>query len=253
MIVYYTIVLFIFGMVLGSFYNVVGYRLPKGESLVTPASHCPNCNHKLKAYELIPVFSFLFLGRKCLKCKQKISWFYSIFEFATGCLFAISYLVFGMSFELLLSLTLISMLLIIIISDYHYLIIPDEVLIVSFVLISIELILINGVNGLLYSYLSGAICFGFMYVLKLFGDFVFKKESMGGGDIKLMFIIGMVLGWQLGIISVFVAAFIALPVSIIILIIKKDHVLPFGPFLSVATILLFLLNIDFNFILNLFV
>ena len=79
--IYYCIVLFIFGITLGSFYNVVGYRIPKGESIIYPSSHCTNCNHKLKWYELIPVFSFLFLRGKCSKCHQKISWFYTIFEF----------------------------------------------------------------------------------------------------------------------------------------------------------------------------
>ena len=152
--VYYAIMLFILGAVLGSFYNVVGYRLPKGQSIVAPPSHCPNCNHRLKFYELIPIFSFLFLGRKCLKCKQKISWFYMIFELITGILFMISYLVFGLSMELVLSLTLISVLLIIIISDYQTLIIPDEVLIFGLITMSIEIIIMHGIKGLLFSYLS---------------------------------------------------------------------------------------------------
>lgn len=250
--IYYTIVLFIFGTVLGSFYNVVGYRLPKHESIVKPSSHCPNCGHILKPYELIPIFSFLFLGKKCSKCKQKISWFYAFFEFLTGILFALSYIIFGYSMELILALTLISVLIIVIISDYQTLIIPDEVIIFGFVLISIELIIMHGFNFLLKSYLSGIIAFTFMYLLKLFGDFVFKKESMGGGDIKLMFLIGLVLGWKEAFMSVFLSSFIALPISLIILVMKKDHIMPFGPFLSVATIILFLTKIDFNTIINLF-
>lgn len=252
MTIYYSIILFIFGAVLGSFYNVVGYRLPKGESLVKPSSHCPNCNHKLKAYELIPIFSFLFLGRKCLNCKQKISWFYATFEFLTGCLFLISYLVFGFSIDFWIGITLSSMLVIIIISDYQTMTIPDEVLIVGFVLFVIELFIKNGFNGLLMNFLSGIICFAAMILLKIFGDVVFKKESMGGGDIKLMFLIGMILGWQMGLITVVLAAFIALPISVIILLIKKDHELPFGPFLSVATLILFFTKIDINSILHLF-
>lgn len=250
--VYYTIVFFIFGAVLGSFYNVVGYRLPKGESLVKPSSHCPNCGHKLKPYELVPIFSFLFLGRKCSKCKQKISWFYSIFEFLTGALFALSYLVFGLSMEFLLAITIISILIIIIISDYQTLTIPDELIIFGIIASSIELIVINGFKSLLFSYLSGIICFTVMYLLKLFGDLVFKKESMGGGDIKLMFLIGMILGWQVGLLSVILAAFIALPVSLVILFVKKDHVLPFGPFLSISTIIFILTKFDFNMIINFF-
>lgn len=252
MTIYYSIVLFVFGAVLGSFYNVVGYRLPKGESLVRPSSHCPNCNHKLKAYELIPIFSFLFLGRKCLNCKQKISWFYAIFEFLTGLLFVISYLIFGFSIDFWIGITLSSMLIIVIISDYQTMIIPDEVLIVGFILFVIEIFIKNGFNGLLFNLLSGIICFASMLLLKLFGDFVFKKESMGGGDIKLMFLIGMILGWEMGLMTVVLAAFIALPISVIILLIKKDHELPFGPFLSIATLILFFTKIDINSILHLF-
>ena len=252
MTIYYTVVLFIFGIVLGSFYNVVGYRLPKGQSLIKPSSHCPNCNHKLKAYELIPIFSFLLLGRKCSKCKTKISWFYATFEFLTGCLFALSYLVFGFTIDFFIAITLSSMLIIIIISDYQTMIIPDEVLIVGLILFIIELFIKNGFNGLLYNVFDGIICFISMILLKLFGDFVFKKDSMGGGDIKLMFLIGMILGWQMGLMTVVLAAFIALPISLIILAIKKDHELPFGPFLSIATLLIFFTKIDFNFILHLF-
>ena len=91
----YTIYFFIFGTILGSFYNVVGYRLPRGESLIKPRSHCTNCNHVLTPIELIPILSFLIQGGKCKNCKQKISWFYTIFEFLTGLLFALSYIIFG--------------------------------------------------------------------------------------------------------------------------------------------------------------
>ena len=201
--VYYATVFFIFGTVFGSFYNVVGYRLPLRQSLIMPPSHCPNCGHVLKAYELVPIFSWIFLGRKCLKCKQKISWFYPVFELATGILFLLSYLIFGFSLELLLALTIISLLLIVIISDYQTLTIPDEIIIFGLVTLSIEIFLLNGFNGLIDAYLSGLISFGIMYLLKLFGDFVFKKESMGGGDIKLMALIGMVLGWKESIIVIF--------------------------------------------------
>lgn len=260
--VYYAVVFFIFGIVFGSFYNVVGYRLPLHQSLISPPSHCTNCGHTLKAYELIPIFSWLFLGRKCLKCKQKISWFYPVFELSTGILFLVSYLIFGFSFKLLLVLTIISLLLIIIISDYQTLTIPDEIIIFGLAILSIEIFLLNsfngtfnasnGFNGLMNAYFNGIVSFGIMYLLKLFGDLVFKKESMGGGDIKLMFLIGMVLGWKEAIIVLFLSAFIALPISIGILITKKDHVLPFGPFLSVATIILLLTNFNLQSFLNIF-
>lgn len=260
--VYYAIIFFIFGTIFGSFYNVVGYRLPLNQSIIMPPSHCPNCGHVLKAYELIPIFSWLLLGRKCSKCKQKISWFYPVFEFMTGLLFMISFLIFGFSLKLLLVLTMISLLLIVIISDYQTLTIPDEIIIFGIISLSIEIFLLNGLGdtfnllngfkGLFSAYLNGLLSFGIMLLLKLFGDFAFKKESMGGGDIKLMFLIGMVLGFKESIVVIFLSAFIALPISIIILITKKDHVLPFGPFLSIATMILLLSQFNLHTFLNMF-
>ena len=210
--VYFTILLFIFGTILGSFYNVVGYRLPRGESIAFPPSHCTKCNHRLSALELIPIFSFLFQKGKCKNCKAKISWFYTIFEFITGIMFAISYLVFGLSMDLVIAITFISMLLIVIISDYQTMIIPDELLIFTGILLIIEIFIKSGLNIMLSSLLNGVIMFAIMFIIKLIGDFMFKKESMGGGDIKLMFIYGLVLGWPTSCVSICLASFIGLPI-----------------------------------------
>ena len=130
MTVYYAIVSFIFGAVLGSFYNVVGYRLPRNQSLIKPSSHCTNCNHKLGASELVPILSYVFLGGRCKNCKANISPFYMTFELLTGILFAIASIIFGQSYEFLITITFISMSIIIIISDYQTMIIPDSVLII---------------------------------------------------------------------------------------------------------------------------
>ena len=246
---YYAIVSFIFGCILGSFYNVVAYRLPKGESLIHPRSHCPNCNHTLTPLELIPIFSFLIQGGKCKNCGKKISWFYTIFEFLTGILFMICYLKFGTSNNFLIYLVFISTLIIVCISDYQSMIIPDSVLLVSVVLISILIFIYYGINTLLMSILNGVIVFIFMFLLKLLGDFMFKKESMGGGDIKLLFLFGLVVGIEKALFSIFVGALIALPISLILLQTKKEHIIPFGPFLSMAVLILLFLDFSiFNFI-----
>lgn len=243
--IYYICVLFIFGIILGSFYNVVGYRLPKGESILFPSSHCTNCNHKLKAYELVPIFSFLFLGGKCSKCKQKISWFYTFFEFLTGLLFVACYIVFKDNImNLLISLTFVSMIVIIFVSDYHYLIIPDSVLLFFSIIILIEFTIKNGIGNIYIPILNGLISFIIMYGLKLLGDFLFKKESMGGGDIKLLFVIGMVLGSAQALCSVFIGSLIGLPIALIILMKKKDHVIPFGPLLGLGAIVMLLTQFD---------
>ena len=180
------IFLFIIGTIFGSFYNVVGYRLPKGESIIFPPSHCTNCNHRLTALELVPVLSYIFQKGKCKHCHQKISLFYPIFELLTGILFVLCYISFGLTPTLIIALTFVSMMIIIVVSDYHYLIISDEVLITFSLILFIEILIINGIEPALYSILNGLLAFATMYLLKKFGDFLFKKESMGGGDIKLM-------------------------------------------------------------------
>lgn len=242
--IYYMIVFFILGTILGSFYNVVGYRLPKGESIVYPPSHCPNCNHKLKFYELIPILSFIIQKGKCRQCQKKISYFYPIFEFLGGVLFLLAYLSFGLTGELAIALTFISMVLIIFVSDFRYLIISDSVLIVAGLLLMFEIFFFNGYTGLIDSVISAVISFITMFSIKILGDFLFKKESMGGGDIKLMFIFGLVFDWPIALISIFVASLIALPISIIIMLRKNTHIIPFGPYLCAAGLILLLLKID---------
>lgn len=242
--------LFILGTIFGSFYNVVGYRVPKGESILYPGSHCTKCGHALGPLELIPILSFLFLGRKCKKCGDKISWFYPIFEFASGILFALSYLVYGLSLECLLAIVFISMLLIIIISDYQTMIIPDSVLIVFSILIIIIKYFIVGMSGVGISILNGIGSFIFMFMLKLFGDFIFKKESMGGGDIKLLGTFGLMFGFPMSIVSIFLASIIGLPISLITLKKNSSHEIPFGPYLAVAAIIIVLTKINTNDIIN---
>ena len=240
----YTIYFFIFGTILGSFYNVVGYRLPRGESLIKPRSHCTNCNHVLTPIELIPILSFLIQGGKCKNCKQKISWFYTIFEFLTGLLFALSYIIFGFSIELIVALFFVSMAIIIIISDYQTLIIPDEVII----FFSISFIVLDyfrgDINKFIYYLLSGIAAFITMYIIKKIGDFWFKKESRGGRDIKLMFVFGLVLGYSMSILSIFIGSIVGLPISLIILKKKNTNIVPFGPFLCIGALIIFFLNLN---------
>ena len=253
---YMNIMVFIFGLVFGSFFNVVGYRVPNNMSISFPSSHCPNCNHKLKFYELIPVFSYIFLRGKCLKCKEKISIIYPLFELITGLLFLLSYLVFGNTIKFIIAVTFISVLIIITISDIKYFIIPDQVLIIGFILLFIEYIIniilndISIYNGLVIPLLSGIGSFASLYLLKLLADFVLKKESLGGGDIKLMFLIGFVLGFDLSFFTLFIASVVALPISLFVLIKKKNNVLPFGPYISIGAIIIMLLQLNIQSVLE---
>lgn len=247
------ILFFIIGTVLGSFYNVVGYRLPKEESVLNPKhSYCTHCNKRLKWYELIPALSYFIQGGKCRYCKNKISFFYPVIEILTGLLFAVSFYSFGYSYELIISLTLSSLFCIVIVSDINYLIIPDEVTLISVIIITIVQFLIGGLKGGLEAIGSGILLFIIMYLIMLLGNFMFKKESLGGADIKLMFVAGVLLGPLIGLLVIFLSSVIALPVSLIIYLVDRDNVIPFGPFIVAAMLILFLLKIDLNMFLSLF-
>ena len=251
---YYIIIFFILGTVLGSFYHVVGYRLPKEESLLEPKySYCPNCHKRLKWYELIPIISYLLQLGKCRKCKTEISIFYPFIEIVTGLLFAVSYYSFGFSYELIIALVLVSFFSIVIVSDLTYMIIPDEVtLTCSIIIIVVNFLNLGLKNGLLQLG-SGLLTFFVMYAIMLIGNFIFKKETLGGADIKLMFISGLVLHPVIGLFVIFIGSAIALPASILIYVINKEHVIPFGPFLVAAILLFYLLKIDVGMFTNLFI
>lgn len=243
--IYYICCLFVFGTIFGSFYNVVGSRLAKGESIVFPGSHCTYCNHKLGVFELIPVFSYIFQKGRCKKCKKKLSIYYPMSECLTGLLFALCYIVFGFSLHFVIGIIFVSILMMIIASDIENMIIPDELLVIGSILIFIILIFEVGMKGAFLQLLQGVCSFFFMWGLKLFGDFLFKKESMGGGDIKLLFLFGLVLGFPLSIVSIFLGSMIGLPISIFFMSKKRSDIIPFGPYLCFGAITLFLLNIPF--------
>ena len=244
--VYFIVLFFIIGVVMGSFFHVVATRLSNDESIITPGSHCPRCNHFLKWYENIPVISYILQMGKCKSCNSKIPISYLVVEVITGLMFAVCYRSFGFSLELLIALVFISSLIIVIVSDIEYMIILDEVLIVSSLVLviiyavglSINLGIKEGLTETAYHIYSGVGAFFAMYAIKILGDKVFKKESLGGGDIKLMFIFGLVLGFPMSICTIFLATFIAFPVAIIILLSSKENIIPFGPFLSMAAILI---------------
>ena len=171
----YYIVFFVLGSVLGSFYNVLGLRIPNNESIVYPNSHCPKCNKELRWYELIPIFSFLFLKGKCSCCKQKISWLYPINELFCGILFFISYYSYGLSLELIISLALSSLLVLVIASDITYMIIPDCFIVSVSVIIIITKLINVGLMETLVSIGYGVLSFAVMFLIMKIGTFFLKK------------------------------------------------------------------------------
>ena len=241
---YYIIVFFILGLLLGSFFNVVGLRLPKAESIIKPRSHCSKCNRTLKWYELIPVVSYVIQLGKCRGCKKHISIKYPLFELLTGVCYALCYVIFGLSLDIIIPLTLVSALIIVIVSDTEYMVIPDEVILITSILLVTETFFIKGTSAFATSLLNGVLSFGGMYLIKIIGDFVFKKESLGGGDIKLMFMIGLVFSFNTMIVILFLSSFMALPYSIAVLLMKKDPIVPYGPFISLTALTLLFLKLS---------
>ncbi len=265
-VIVYSIIIFIIGICFGSFFNVIGYRLPNNKSIIFPPSSCPNCNNKLSKLELIPIFSYIFQKGRCKHCKNKISVLYPIFEFLTGVLFVICYLsfkdIFPEALNIIYGLLFVSSMIIIMISDIRYMIIPDEVIIFfSITLVVLKLFILYKLENiysiidlgyeLIFILKDGIIMFIIMYLVRLLGNVIFKQESMGGGDIKMMTYVSLLLGYKLSIVIIFLASFLALPISIINVYKKNEHMLPFGPYLAVSSLILFLTRIDFNSILNL--
>ncbi len=247
---YIYIILFVSGSIMGSFFHVVAFRLSNNESLLWPASHCHNCSHRLRWYELIPIVSYIIQKGKSRCCKTRIPSSYLIIELITGILYMVSYHSFGLSYEFVISLIFISSLIILIVSDIEYMIILDEVIAIPSILIIILSLIFFGLEVTAESIINGILAFITMYVVKLIGDRMFKKESMGGGDIKLMFLFGLVIGYTLSVCDIFLATFIAFPIAIYMLVKQKDNLIPFGPFLAMGAILIHISKVDISGVIN---
>ena len=185
------ILLFIIGACFGSFYLVLGLRGPKKEKIVLDRSRCDECHHPLAWYDLIPVFSFIFLFGRCRYCKKNISILNPLVEIAMGTLFAFGYIRYSFSYEFYIFIIVASLLMIIFISDFSSFIILDSPLIVSAILIIIIDFIFKGFKTTGMYILSGVAMFITMLIIKKIGDLIFKKDSLGGGDIKFAFIIGL--------------------------------------------------------------
>lgn len=233
---------FIYGIVFGSFFNVVGLRVPKKESIVSPPSHCTTCDRKLGALDLVPVFSYIFLKGKCRGCGSKISAIYPFMEFVTGVLFALSFYMLGFSAELIIAILFMSLLVIITISDIAYMLIPDKVLL-PFAVVLLGVRLIIPLESWWDSLLGALVGFGVLYLIA-----VVSKGGMGGGDIKLFFVIGLVLGTANTLLTLFLAAFIGSIAGLILLKWTgrgRKTPIPFGPSIAVAAVIAYFWGADF--------
>lgn len=251
------ILIFILGLILGSFYLVVGTRLPLKENIITGRSRCDNCHTTLKWYDLIPLLSYIILKGKCRYCHEKISSEHIFMELATGILFLIGYFYFGLTIKFAIYLVLISIALIIFVSDFKYMIILDSPIVIGSILIIILKYFEIGLKNTIMAVLYGIILFFIMLLIKQIGDFIFKRESLGGGDIKLAFLIGLSLGYpgiglRMGLIAIIFASFLALPYAIGVVYLNKKNELPYGPFLIASLIIIFTFLDKFSNLLILF-
>jgi len=220
---------FLLGLVFGSFFNVVGLRVPMGQSIISPRSACPNCGHTLRTGELIPVLSYVIQGGKCRKCGVRISLIYPFFELLTGCLFVYAVYRIGINAELFLALTFISLLVIVVVSDLTYMIIPNRILLFFLPLFIVE----RFFNPLTpwWSSLVGAL--GAFLLLFLIA--VVSKGGMGGGDVKLFGVLGYVIGWKLILLTFIIACFSGTIVGLAFMMagkMQKRNPIPFGPFIA---------------------
>ncbi|HEY2421895.1 MAG TPA: prepilin peptidase [Neobacillus sp.] len=227
------LILLIYGCIFGSFFNVVGLRIPLKKSIITPRSSCPNCGHQLTAYELIPVVSYMIQGGKCRGCKSRISPIYPIFELLTGILFMTAPLVVGWTGELLVALTLISMFMIIIVSDIHYMIIPDKILLWFAGIFLLERVIWPLTPW--WDSLIGALT-GFILLLVIA---LVSKGGMGFGDVKLYALLGLILGFKLVLLSFFLSTLYGAVLgglALLLKIVKRRQPIPFGPFIAAGTL-----------------
>ncbi len=237
-------IILIYGLVIGSFLNVVIYRVPVGESIVRPPSHCGVCSQRLKALDLIPVVSYLFLRGRCRYCGTKISIRYPLVELMTGVLFLLCYYFFGIELKLLFVLVYVSLLITITLIDLDHQIIPDGLLIFGAIIAITEKViqwLVLGNNLRIMDSLYGMLVGGGVFLLIA----VVSSGGMGGGDIKLMALLGFIFGLRSIVIIAMLAFITGAVISVLLLVTKiksrKDPV-PFGPFIALSALLVIFLE-----------
>ncbi len=241
------------GAFIGSFLNVLIYRLPRQENFVAGRSHCPHCGLVIRWYDNIPLISFLLLRAKCRNCKANISWRYPIVELLTALFFLMAFRLYGLDFQALIAAVLFAMLLVVTFIDFEYLIIPDRITYPGMalgVVLSFVSPLITPLESIIGLLAGGAT----LYLLAVVGDKMLKKESLGGGDIKLAAMLGAFLGWKNIFIIFFGAALLGLIYALIRMALARHsavgRMIPFGPFLAAAAMLAFFFGhrlLDFYF------
>jgi len=223
------ILVFIFGIMIGSFLNVVIYRIPKNESIAFPASKCQSCQTPLKWYHNIPIFSWLFLGGKCAFCKDPIAKQYPMVEFVTGIIFVVLFVKVGLVWYFPFVAASFAALFALVMIDFKYMAVPDSV---NFAALAFALVQPDFLHALMYA----AIAAGGLYLIGLLSSLLARKQAMGGADV----IVAGTMGALLGFPNFFVAIFLSAVLAMIPAMIWRDKGVPFVPFLALATLIVYL-------------
>lgn len=227
------------GMVVGSFLNVCICRLPKGESVVSPPSHCPNCDYRIRWYDNIPLVSYLLLRGRCRGCGTRISIQYPLVELLNGLLTLALFLRFGPTLAFLVLFLFCSALVVITFIDLEHQIIPDEISLSGIVIGFVCSFFLPGhswLNSLLGILLGG----GSLLLVAYAYQWLTGKEGMGGGDIKLLAMMGAFLGWKSILFIIFASSLVGSVIGVTMMLVqKKDSKLaiPFGPYLAFGAVL----------------
>jgi len=237
------LIVFAAGASFGSFINVVIYRLPHKKSVIRPRSFCPSCGYSIPFYLNIPVLSWVMLMGKCRSCSQPISPRYAIVELLSGLILVAYLAVYGPSLHALVASVLTLVLLPIFFIDFEHKIIPDAISLPG-IAVGFLLSLLTGYPGWIDSLIGILVGGGSLLLLGYLGDFLFKKESLGGGDIKLAAMLGAFLGWQKILLVFIISAVLGLIGAVLMMALssklKENRQIPFGPFLSLAAIIAFI-------------
>ena len=245
--IFRTIVAFIFGSCVGSFLNVCIWRLPRNKSIITPRSYCPHCQTPIRGYDNIPLISYFALKGRCRNCGRRISPRYFMVELITGALFAYFYTqFFAEPVRLIIYLIFVAALIAVTFIDFEHQIIPDRItypgvglgLVLSFLYPAL-LNTSSRWEALLNSFLGAFLGFVSLLLIGLLGKWIFKKEAMGGGDLKLLAMIGAFLGWEAVFLIIFVSSLVGSVVGLTLLSLRKKkrlEYIPFGPYLALAAL-----------------
>ena len=250
---------FILGAVIGSFGNVLIYRMPRGESINFPASHCQSCKTPLKFYHNVPILSWLFLGGKCGFCKEKISFQYPLVEILSGALMTLAYFhetshvqISNIDLLELLKAAIIGVCFIVLLClgaiDFKYKAVPDPLLFTSVALALIYSLMpsINEYEKLAFSFdglINSAIFMFAFWLLRFVVSLMMKREAMGSADIFIAGVMGAILGIKLGLMAIYVAAILTLPAYIAVR--KRGYELAFVPFLSLGLLTVYVFETKF--------